>query len=159
MYVNPFIGTTKTEVPSRWGIYGGTYPGAVAPFGFMQLSPETNATYSRGYDYRDSSIFYFSCVNHLSGYPDGSAGNIYVMPIEEGSSMHPGKYRRSFLHQDEKAEPGYYSVIFRDNGTRVEVTSSERTGMFRFTFPRGIKPKIFLGDLGKIEAVSKKKFI
>ena len=155
-YVNPFIGTTKTKVKSFWGSEGGTYPGAVAPFGFVQLTPETNVTSARGYDYRDSSIVYFSCTGHMSGYPNGSSGNIYIMPVEENHEIIIGKYSRPFLHSDEKAEPGYYSVLFRDNGTLAEATSSERTGMFRFTFPSGITPKIFLGDLGKLEVISKR---
>jgi putative alpha-1,2-mannosidase len=155
-YVNPFIGTARTKVKSLWGSEGGTYPGAVAPFGFIQLSPETNVTSARGYNYTDSVIFFFSCIHHMSGYPNGSSGNIHVMPVEEKPDIQIGKYNRRFLHQDEKAEPGFYSVLFRDNGTLAEATSSERTGMFRFTFPKGITPSIFLADLGKIEVKSKR---
>lgn len=155
-YVNPFIGTTKTKITSMWGVDGGTYPGAVAPNGFVQLTPETGVTGPNGYNYYESSIFCFSCINHSSGYPNGSSGSIYIMPLEEGLNIVPGKYSRPFLKQDEKSEPGYYHVLFRDNGTLVEVTASERTGMFRFTFPPSIKPKIFLGDIGKIETKSKR---
>jgi len=42
-YVNPMIGTTKSDVYTRWGNEGGTYPGAVAPWGYMQMTPETRA--------------------------------------------------------------------------------------------------------------------
>src|SRR5690349_19014976 len=58
-YVNPFIGTAKSNVPTRWGNAGGTYPGAVAPSGIIQLSPETSKKGARGYNYADSSIYYF----------------------------------------------------------------------------------------------------
>jgi len=80
-FVNPFIGTTKTKINSKWGGEGGTYPGAVAPFGFVQLTPETSINEPKGYDYRDSTIYWFSCVNHMSGYPSGSAGRMQVMPV------------------------------------------------------------------------------
>ncbi len=154
--VDPFIGTTKTKINSKWGGEGGTYPGAVAPFGFVQLTPETSIKEPKGYDFRDSTIFWFSCVNHMSGYPNGSAGRIKVMPVLEGRNIQTGNYNRTFSHKDEKAEAGYYSVQFGDNGTIVEVTASAHTGVFRFTFPPKIKPKIFLGNLGEIEAAGKR---
>jgi putative alpha-1,2-mannosidase len=37
LYVDPFIGTANSEVLTRWGSEGCTYPGAVAPFGAVQL--------------------------------------------------------------------------------------------------------------------------
>src|ERR1700720_2006148 len=78
-YVDPFIGTGRSDVFTRWGNEGGTYPGAVAPWGMMQLTPETRAT--GGYDYGDDSLYFFSCFHHLSGYPGGSAGQIKIMPL------------------------------------------------------------------------------
>ena len=58
--VNPFIGTDFT---------GNTYPGAQAPFGMVQLSPDNGlAGWDRisGYFYPDSTIAGFSHT-HLSG--------------------------------------------------------------------------------------------
>jgi putative alpha-1,2-mannosidase len=155
-FVNPMIGTTNTKMASRWGSEGGTYPGAVAPFGLVQLSPETRITNSKGYNFADSTIFFFTCVSHLSGYPSGSSGMIKVMPLGDESKTEPGEYFRSFNHQNEIADPGYYRVKFSDDGTIVEATASGRTGMFRFTFPPKCKPRIYLGDLGHIEIVSKR---
>jgi len=155
-FVNPFIGTTKTKINSKWGGEGGTYPGAVAPFGFVQLTPETSIKESKGYDYRDSTIFWFSCVNHMSGYHNGSVGRMKVMPVEEGRDIQSENYCCTFSHIDEKAEAGYYRVQFSNDGTVAEVNSSEHTGMFRFTFTPKIKPRIFLGDLRKVVAVGKR---
>ena len=59
-YVNPFIGT---------GGHGHTYPGAVLPFGMVQLSPDTRLDGwdgCSGYHYSDSIIYGFSHT-HLSG--------------------------------------------------------------------------------------------
>ena len=39
-YVNPFIGTENSIRPSIWEANGGTYPGAVLPFGMVQATPE-----------------------------------------------------------------------------------------------------------------------
>ena len=145
-YVNPFIGTAKSSVPTRWGSEGGTYPGAVAPWGYLQLTPETRVTGANGYDYSDNVIYYFSCLHHNSGFPGGSAGSLLVMPVDSREDFHTGQYKRPFSHQDEIARPGYYSVLFRDNNTRVEATATTRAGMFRFTFPAGVKPQLFINE-------------
>ena len=54
------------------------------------------------------------------------------------------------------SEPGYYRVLFADNGTVVEASAAQRSGMFRFTFPAHVVPKIFVGDAGNIDIVSKR---
>jgi|GEM_PF-36919 len=157
-YVDPFIGTAKSDVYTRWGNEGGAYPGVVAPWGAMQVTPETRAT--GGYDYHDSTIFFFSCLHHMSGYPNGSAGRMKIMPVtgkagedKAGAgrnSEHGQGEARTFRHVDEVAGPGYYRVKFQDDGTLVEATASERVGLFRMSFPAGVVPKIFIGGMGKI---------
>ena len=152
--VNPFIGTSPTLKSSNWEGHGRTYPGAVAPFGYIQLTPETRVSSDKGYDYRDKEIFFFSSFGHKSGYPNGSAGNCFIMPIENQSSFQLRKNSRPFSHQNEKAEPGYYKVMFDDNQTLVETTASTRAGMFRFSYKDAICPKIFIGDIGEFELIS-----
>ena len=155
-YVDPFIGTTKSKVLTNWGSEGGTYPGAAAPSGYIQLTPETRLMPTRGYDYSDSSIYFFSCLNHFSGFPNGSSGQLYVMPVDAPEHFQLHQYKRRFSHQYEKAGPGYYQVLFEDNHTLAEATASIHTGMFRFTFPSGVIPHIFIEDAGTITASSKK---
>ena len=149
-YVNNFVGTTDSNVPTKWGSAGGLYPGAVAPFGYIQISPQTKVLNNAGYDYRDSLIFFFSCIQHKSGYPGGSAGHVFVMPVKNPEDFHLNKYARPFRHSDESASPGYYRVRFSDDQTLVETTTSVRSGIIRFTFPEHVIPKIFIGDAGKI---------
>ncbi len=153
-YVNPFIGTAPSKNPSNWEGHGRTYPGAVAPFGYIQLTPETRLSPSKGYDYRDNDIYFFSCFHHLSGYPNGSSGQGKIMPIENCSNFQINNHKRPFSHQNEYAEPGYYKVKFDDNGTTVEACSSTRSGMFRFDFNKNTNPKVFIGDIGDIELVN-----
>jgi putative alpha-1,2-mannosidase len=153
-YVNPFIGTAKSNVATKWGSEGGTYPGAVAPSGFIQLSPETR--FAKGYNYEDSTIYYFSCFRHMSGFPEGSSGHFYVMPVNTSAGFEAHKYSRKFSHANEIAGPGYYKVIFDDDQTIAEATTTARAGLFRFTFAAGSKPEIFIGDAMEIKAVSSK---
>lgn len=155
-YVNPFIGTTKSKVLTNWGSEGGTYPGAVAPSGYIQLTPETRMAPTRGYDYSDSTIYFFSCLRHFSGFPNGSSGQLYIMPVDAPAPFKLYQYKRPFLHSAEKAEPGYYRVLFSDNHTQVEATAAVHTGMFRFTFPAGVMPRLFIGEAGTITTPSQK---
>ncbi len=134
-FVNPLIGT-KGE--------GNTYPGAVAPFGMIQISPDTEDELwetASGYEYSDSSIIAFS-LTHFSGTGIPDLGDIRFMPqigkpwYVQGRKENPDSgYRARYSHDDESASAGYYSVKLKDNGVRVECTSADRSGFLRFTFP------------------------
>lgn len=150
-FVNPFIGSAPTAHPSKWDGHGRTYPGAVAPFGFIHLTPETRVTSEKGYDYRDSEIFFFSLHGHYSGYPNGSSGQGQIMPLENDSDFRVKKYCRPFSHHNEEAVPGYYQVSFSEKNTTVETTASVRSGMFRFSYENNAEAKLFVGDIGDIE--------
>lgn len=147
-YVKPLIGT-KGE--------GNTYPGAVAPFGMIQLSPDTEDFLwetASGYEYSDSSIIAFS-LTHFSGTGIPDLGDIRFMPqlgkpwLVEGPKTNPDSgYRARYEHADEVASAGYYSVKLKDNNIRVECTSADRAGMFRFTFPASDSASLLV-DLSK----------
>jgi predicted alpha-1,2-mannosidase len=122
-YVNPFIGT---------GGHGHTFPGAIVPFGMVQLSPDTRLTGwdgCSGYHYSDSIIHGFSHT-HLSGTGISDYGDILLIPAVGRD------YSGRFQHQNEKATPGYYSVKLDDENILVELTATARVGMHRYTFPR-----------------------
>jgi len=148
--VDPFIGTDQSDVYTKWGKEGGTYPGAVAPWGYIQLTPETGEEGAQGYRYTDTLMRYFSCIKHHSGFPNGSQGNIRVMPVSRS-----GMLTRAFRHDHEQAKPGYYSVAFQDDGTLVEATSTARVGVFQITFPAGVPPRLWLSDIGTMLSHSK----
>ena len=80
-FVNPFIGT---------GGAGHTFPGAVVPFGMMQLSPDTRIDGSwegcGGYHYSDSIIYGFTHT-HLSGTGVSDYGDILIMPTLQKSNF------------------------------------------------------------------------
>ncbi|WP_313913458.1 GH92 family glycosyl hydrolase [Tahibacter sp.] len=148
--VDPFIGT---------GGEGHTFPGAVVPFGMVQLSPDTQIRerkqaygWAAGYRYDDDSIVGFSHT-HFSGTGHSDLGDFLVMPIagevrlEPGDSASPGSgYRSRFRHDTEKAEPGYYAVALDDYGIAAELTAGQRIGVHRYRFPAG-KPAHLLIDM------------
>jgi putative alpha-1,2-mannosidase len=130
-YVNTFIGTGKYKGPSKWGFYGGTYPGATVPWGMVQISPETRTTGAdRGYYYEDEEIYFFSFLNHWSGYPNGSSGDFKIKIICDKDE--PGDASNS-NHFDEFAAPGYYGVWLDNKKIFAEFTTTERCGFCRFT--------------------------
>lgn len=129
--VNPFIGT---------GGHGHTFPGATAPFGMVQLSPDTRIDGSwdgcSGYHASDSVIYGFSHT-HLSGTGVSDYGDFSLMPtytIQE--DYQPEEYASKFEHSSEKASAGYYSVFLQSPQIKAEMTASARVGFHRYTFER-----------------------
>ncbi len=141
--VDPFIGT---------GDEGHTFPGAVAPFGMVQVSPDTDTGcqirecygHAAGYRYDDPTIQGFS-QTHFSGAGHSDLGDFLLMPVagstvplEPGDPKRPGSgYRSRFSHDQETARPGYYAVTLSDPQIRAELTAGTRVGVHRYTFPAG----------------------
>jgi predicted alpha-1,2-mannosidase len=146
-YVDPFIGTQEM---------GHTFPGACAPFGMVQLSPDTDSIlfstngkynkdvyrYCAGYQYTDKSIVGFSHT-HLSGTGHADLGDFLIMPTVGKVNYNPGTidntkngYRSMFRKETEKAEPGYYTVELDDYKIKAELTATQRVGFHQYTFPK-----------------------
>lgn len=137
--VNPLIGTDGP---------GNVYPGASAPFGMVQLSPDGGLSgWDRiaGYFYPDTTIAGFSST-HLSGTGAGDLYDISFMPavppLRVGSGE-LGVYSR-FSHSSEIARAGYYAVFLETYGIKVELTATERCGVQRYTFPETDAATVFL---------------
>src|ERR1700739_1964100 len=137
--------------PLRWvdlrigtGGHGHTFPGSSVPFAAVQLSPDTwndEWDWCSGYYAADTSIMGFSHT-HLSGTGCGDLLDFLVMAGTGPVKLVPGPksdpdagYRSRFSHQSETTEPGYYQVFLQDPKVKVELTSTERTGIHRYTFP------------------------
>lgn len=136
-YAKPMCGTG--DYPHTAAGQNNLFPGAVAPFGMIQWSPDTGSGRKMGgYAYYDTEISGFS-LDHISGAgcPDG--GNFSFMPILDAGEPPKGNrlaFATPFSHGNETARPGYYSVVL-DNGIKVELTTTTRSGFGRFTFPPG----------------------
>src|SRR5574344_2298067 len=127
-YVNPFVGTAE---------HGHTFPGAIVPFGAVQVSPDTRLEGwdgCSGYHYSDNRIYGFSHT-HLSGTGCSDYGDILVMPFTGTPSVRNSEYSCTFTHNNEKATAGYYAVKL-DNGIFAELTAGQRVGVHRYTFPK-----------------------
>ena len=129
--VDPFIGT---------GGHGHTFPGATVPFGMMQFSPDTRMNDwdgCSGYHTSDSTILGFS-TTHLSGTGCSDYGDFRFTPTVGDQAC------SAFKHENEWAKAGYYCVIFDDPQVKVELTTGDRVGMMRCTFPATKEAKLLL---------------
>ena len=115
-----------------------TYPGAQAPHGMVQLSPDNGLPgWDRiaGYFYPDSTIAGFS-HKHLSGTGAGDLYDISFMPAVEPLSIAeaPLGLHSKFSHEREEAWAGYYRVHLDDYNIDVELTATPRCGIRRYTY-------------------------
>ena len=136
-YVNPFIGTGAID----GGLSGNNYPGATSPFGMIQLSPDIseapNWGDASGYDYNRNTIFGFSHTR-LSGTGASDLIDITLMPTSSGRTS------SAFTHDEEKARPGYYQVMLKDENINAELTTTQRNGIHRYQYPAGKDAEIIL---------------
>ena len=121
-FADPMVGTDA---------HGHTFPGACAPFGMIQLSPDTRPKAGdwdgcSGYHYSDSIIYGFSHT-HLSGTGCDDWCDVLITPGDGPST---------FSHRNEKAEPGWYEVRL-DNGVRARLAAGRRVAMHEYTFGSG----------------------
>lgn len=153
--VNPLIGSANG---------GNTFPGAVAPFGMMQWSPETTrGDHTRvpapgGYQYDARRIRGFA-LTHLSGTGcRGASGDVPFMPIAGEVKESPSAdatdemYSARFAHANERAAAGSYQVRL-DSDVNVELAAAERSGVARITYPAG-RPASLLVRLSDSEVGS-----
>ena len=146
---DPMVGT---------GGEGHTFPGATAPFGMVQLSPDTDTSceiracygHAAGYRYDDPTIQGFSHT-HFSGAGHSDLGDVLVMPMAGEAKLDPGDpklvgsgYRSHFSHDSEVARPGYYAVTLVDQGIRAEMTAGTRVGVHRYTFQPGARARLVI---------------
>lgn len=136
-YVNPFIGTSN---------YGTTNPGAVCPQGMMSVTPfnvmgsKTNRFdkdsqwWSTPYSSDNRFFTGFAHVN-LSGVGCPELGSLLLMPTAGELAVDYHTYGSEYT--DEIAHPGYYSNTLTKYGIKAEATATLRTGLSRFTFPKG----------------------
>ncbi|HYO22746.1 MAG TPA: GH92 family glycosyl hydrolase [Flavisolibacter sp.] len=143
-FVDPFIGT---------GFHGHVFLGANVPFGAVQLGPVNMSEgwdWCSGYHYSDSTVLGFSHT-HLSGTGIGDLGDITVMPVTGNVTIARGKagdqqsgYYSLYSHDEETAVPGYYAVRLKRYDIRAEMTTTERVGFHRYTFPASNEAKIII---------------
>lgn len=136
-YVNLFIGTTN---------FGTTNPGATVPNGLMSVVPfnvmgsdkniydKDARWWSTPYEYYNKFFTGFSHVN-LSGVGCPELGSLLLMPTSGTLNVDYKEYGSEY--DSESATPGYYTNRLTKYNIKTEVSATTRTGIARFTFPKG----------------------
>ena len=143
-FVDPLIGS---------GDHGHVFVGASVPYGMVQLGPtniRTGWDWVSGYHYTDSTIFGFSHT-HLSGTGIGDLLDILVMPVTGNPKLAKGEDTATDAKQEvgygtgmyslfnrdtEVTKAGYYAVHLDRYDINAELTTTERVGLHRYTFPK-----------------------
>jgi len=136
-YVNPLIGTSN---------YGTTNPGPIAVRGMANVSPfnvageknlpleKDSRWLSTPYVHENTFLTGYSHVN-LSGVGCPELGVILAMPTTGDLEVHHLNYGSTYSNEISKV--GYYSNTLDKYDILVEATASTRTGISKYTFPKG----------------------
>lgn len=148
-YVDPIVGTSGNGYDGAID----TFPGADAPFGMVQWSPDTpSQPAGGGYNYGDAAITGFS-LTHLSGPGCNVFGDAAILPAI-GPIAAPATATQAFSHASEIATPGYYEIRVGMPSVRVQLAATERTGLGRFTFPPSLQADILVNASSNQNGVS-----
>lgn len=139
-FVNPFIGTSN---------FGATHPGAIAPRGMLSISPFNVSFDTKGIknplekDSRWLSNPYVNENHFLTGFSHANMsgvgcpelGVILTMPTTGDIETNHLKYGTTY--KNERASAGYYSVELDKYQVKAEMTALTRSGVSRYSFPKG----------------------
>jgi len=154
-YANPLVGTASLDDPKLLGnapppgeeAYSGfTFPGPALPHRSIILGP-INKDLTEASDNHGIIFPYLHSRHTMLGFSSPMPG-LTIMPLVGDWTVPPDRtYASPYDKTSEKAAPGYYSVFFPDSGIRTELTTTERTGYYRFTFPETERGRVLI-DLG-----------
>lgn len=165
-YVDPFIGTSGTGHTFPGSV---TPRGMIQVSPQTEDYFKDWWGVSSGYHDNFADIIGFGHTA-LSGTGINGLGNLHILPLieitdgawkekaEKAVDDAPGwqkatamgkairidevNFRQEIDKNTEIAKPGYYSVIIKDSGIKAEVTSTDRVGYHRYTFPEGSDKKV-----------------
>ena len=154
-YANPLVGTASLDDPKLLGnapppgeeaYTGFVFPGPALPHRNILLGPLnkdlTEAAGNHGIIYP-----YIHSRATMIGFSAPEPG-LTIMPVVGNWTVPPDRsYASPYDKKSEKASPGYYAVFFPDSGIRTELTTTERTAYYRFTFPETERGAMLI-DLG-----------
>lgn len=136
-FVNPFIGTSN---------FGTTNPGPIAVRGMANVSPfnvagpqnlpfeKDSRWWSTPYSSDNGFLTGFSHVN-LSGVGCPELGVILAMPTTGELVTDHVDYGSTYSNEVSKV--GYYANTLNKYNIKAEATATTRTGISRYTFPKG----------------------
>ncbi|NEW83439.1 MAG: glycoside hydrolase family 92 protein [Mariniphaga sp.] len=156
-YVNPLVGTDSDYALSN----GNTYPAIALPWGMNFWTPQTNKNGNGwGYMYDDVKIRGFKQTHQPSPWI-GDYAAFSLFPETGKLIVEENKRASWFSHKAETAKPHYYRAYLSNYDVVTEITPTERSAQFRFTFPESDASHILIdafnkGSMVKISAPERK---
>lgn len=151
-YIDPKIGSEGL---------GRVFIGPCTPFGMVRPSPDCTPSTNSGWLPMPERVDGFAQV-HVSGTGGGPKyGNILLQPF-------CGKLDRTdiyALRESETILPCYYSATFEDSGIKTEITATDRTSAYRFSYPSDCEKSLkfdagfFLGESPIPDAREAQQFV
>lgn len=120
--VDPFVGTLAD--------FGQLSPAAVAPYGMVQLGPDTSPANHAGYDFAATLLAGFSHTRGVGVGCSGAGGDVRISLDYAGAPPLALIDKRR-----EQAHAGYYTVAY-GNGIVAQLTATRGAGFIRFAMPR-----------------------
>ncbi len=143
--VNPLMGTDSERQLSN----GNTFPAIALPWGMNHWTPQTGPMGSGWqYAYDEYKIRGFKQTHQPSPWIN-DYGCFSLLPLTGTPSLDESERASWFSHKTEIASPHYYSVYLADYDVTAEITPTERSAFFRFTFPESDSSFIFLDGFNK----------
>ena len=128
LLVDPFVGTLAD--------FGQLSPAAVAPYGMVQLAPDTDPANHAGYDFAASRMTGFSHTRAVGVGCGGAGGDVHVALGYIGDPAMAAMYKAS-----ERARAGYYRVIYF-GGIEAALTATRGAGIGRYIVPRSGRVRV-----------------
>lgn len=143
--VNPLMGTDSEFKLSN----GNTYPAIALPWAMNFWTPQTRAMGNGwGYTYNDYKIMGIKQTHQPSPWINDYAAFSF-MPVTGKIKIKEEERASWFSHKAEVVRPYYYSVYLADYDVTAEVTPTERSAIFRFTFPKNDSSFILIDGFNK----------
>ncbi|MET0290118.1 MAG: glycoside hydrolase domain-containing protein [Pseudoxanthomonas sp.] len=123
-WVDPLVGTQ--------GDHGQLTPAVGAPFGLVQLGPDTQPGNHMGYDHADGLLRGFSHTRAVGVGCGGGGGDLLVRVDYAGDEARPAPIDKT----SESAAPGRYHLRYGHAGIQADLAATNASGIARFTLPR-----------------------
>ena len=139
-YVNPLMGTDSRYELSN----GNTYPAIALPWGMNFWTAQTGQMGDGWqYTYSANKINGFKQTHQPSPWMN-DYGQFSIMPVTGKTKVTQNERQSWFSHKAEIVKPYYYSVYLADHDVTAEITPTERSAQFRFTYPKNDSSSIVI---------------
>jgi predicted alpha-1,2-mannosidase len=147
-HVDLLIGTGPAATPAAKNKpgdhvnYGQTIPAVTAPFGMTQWTPQTFTSEKKclsPFYWGTPALQGFRATHWTSGSCVQDYGSFTVFPtsMAETFPFMPTQRKTLYIYDGDQSSPAYYAAMLPDKNIVTEITATQRSGFFRFSWLDG----------------------